>query len=129
MGRYAGGIKFKYVLLPVWGDFSKLVVPLMMEHEVVLPKIGTLLQFGMAGTVMRARCEVCVCVCACVCIYICMYICKYMNILHTHTNTHTHTHTHFMYVYAYVCVCVCVSLCLCLCTYTHTHTHTYTYRG
>jgi hypothetical protein len=27
----------------------------MMEQEVVLPKIGTVLQFGTAGTVIRAR--------------------------------------------------------------------------
>ena len=45
---------FMYFLLPVCGDVS-LAVPFMMKQEVVLPKIGTVLQFGTAGTVMRAR--------------------------------------------------------------------------
>ena len=47
----------RYFLSPVDGLVSLAARPFIMWHEVVLPKIFKVLQFGMAGTVMRARFE------------------------------------------------------------------------
>ena len=82
---------FMYFLLPVCGDVS-LAVPFMMKQEVVLPKIGTVLQFGTAGPVMRARCDIYVYVC--IRMYVCMYVCMY----HTYVCMHVCRHIYNIYV-------------------------------